>query len=45
MGPCNAPGAIQRLMEIVLTGLTYDIVNGLYSFKEPDGLVLGGWKN
>ena len=26
MGLCNAPGAFQRLMEIVLTGLTYDIV-------------------
>ena len=26
MGLCNAPGAFQRLMEIVLSGLTYDIV-------------------
>ena len=26
MGLCNARGAFQRLMEIVLSGLTYDIV-------------------
>ena len=26
MGLCNAPGAFQRLMELVLTGLTYEIV-------------------
>ena len=26
MGLCNAPGAFQRLMEIVLSGLTYEIV-------------------
>ena len=26
MGLCNAPGAFQRLMELVLHGLTYDIV-------------------
>ena len=26
MGLCNAPGAFQRLMEIVLSGLTYELV-------------------
>ena len=26
MGLCNAPGAFQRLMEIVLSGLTYEMV-------------------
>ena len=26
MGLCDAPGAFQRLMELVLTGLTYEIV-------------------